>query len=155
MNQNELYRWCWCVEVNLGSCNWRIFRSSVLNIPFPALWIVTSMGRVYQGLGGAKPTHDNFTGAGLGGLSPPCMETFQYLNTLAFASNHSTGIVNILSNFVLPPHELDHPLFSPPMNWNQTPPMVTRQGMGYFNIGRNNNLSIWIILYFFKSFRNY
>jgi len=44
------------------------------------------------------------------------METFQYLNTLAFASNHSAGRVYILSSFFQPPHELDHPLYSPPMN---------------------------------------
>jgi len=40
--------------------------------------------------GGANPT-------------PPRMETFQYLNTLAFASNHSAGKVYLLSSYVQPP----------------------------------------------------
>jgi len=64
----------------------------------------------------------SFSGAKGGGLSPsmmislgargakppPCMETFQYLNTLAFAFNHSASIIESISF---------HSLFSPPMNW--------------------------------------
>jgi len=72
-------------------------------------------GRSLSGARGAKP-HDDFI-RGKVGLCPPCMETFQYLNTLAFVSNHSAGRVYILSSFVSPhPHELDHLMFSPPMN---------------------------------------
>jgi len=36
----------------------------------------------------------------------PCIEAFQYLNTIAFASNRSAAEPIFY-----------HPLFSPPMNW--------------------------------------
>jgi len=56
------------------------------------------MGGVHQGIRGGLTPDDDFRGAS-GGKAPPCRETFQYLNTLAFASNHSFGRVYILSSF--------------------------------------------------------
>jgi len=60
----------------------------------------------------------------------PFMETFQYLNTLAFASNHIAPEESIFYQPLFsPPHELDHPLFSP----------QAIQLTGYSNV--NDNLS--------------
>jgi len=72
------------------------------------------MGGVYQRLGGGAKPHDDFI-RGFVGLSPLMHGMFQYLNTLAFASNYSSGrVIYFIILCLATPNELDHPLFSPP-----------------------------------------
>jgi len=103
-----------------NNCRWLLF----YNV-YSCQIVLLLHGRSLSGArGGAKPPIMILLETREGGVKPPpqCMETFQYMNTLTFASNHSSCRVYFIT-LCLAFHELHHTLFSPPMNWNQTPPM--------------------------------
>jgi len=67
------------------------------------------------------------------------MEVFKYLNNLAFAFNHSSDFIILC---LAPPHELDHPLFSPPPHELKPNSAHARKPVPILEKGRG--LVVWV-----------